>query len=141
LSANLGKIPGITPVRLPENSRAVWHLYSFRYDAAQFNGLPREKFSKAMAAEGVPCGGVYHEQYYDGLLDEAIASRGYKRLWSAERLKAYRDSFQELKGNKQVCETTVAIAQNMLLADRSGMDDILEAIRKVQAHSAALANA
>jgi hypothetical protein len=29
----------------------------------------------------------------------------------------------------------------MLLADRSGMDDILEAIRKVQAHSAALAKA
>jgi dTDP-4-amino-4,6-dideoxygalactose transaminase len=141
LSANLGKIPGITPVRLPENSRPVWHLYSFRYDAAQFNGLSREKFSKAMGAEGVPCGGVYHEQYYDGLLDEAIASRGYKRLWSAERLKAYRDSFQQLKGNKQVCETTVAITQNMLLADRSGMDDILEAIRKVQAHSAALAKA
>ena len=67
----------------------------------------------------MPCGGVYHEQYYDGLLDEAIASRGFKRLWGAERLKAYRDSFQELKGNKQVCETTVAFTQNMLLADRS----------------------
>jgi perosamine synthetase len=139
LSANLGKIPGITPVRLPENSRPVWHLYAFRYDPAPFNGLSREKFSRAMAAEGVPCGGVYHEQYYDGLLDEAIASRGFKRLWGAERLKAYRESFQELKGNKTVCETTVAFTQNLLLADRSGMDDILEAIRKVQANSAALA--
>jgi len=141
LSANLGKIPGITPVRLPENSRAVWHLYPFRYDAAQFNGLSRDKFSKAMGAEGIPCGGVYREQYYDGLLDEAIASRGFKRLWSAERLKAYRDSFHELKGNKQVCETTVAMTQNMLLADRSDMDHILEAIGKIQAHSAVLAKA
>jgi len=94
-----------------------------------------------MAAEGVPCGGIYHEQYYDGLLDEAIASRGFKRLWSAKRLKAYRDSFQELKGNKQVCETTVSFGQYMLLADRSGMDDILEAIRRIQAHSAELAKA
>jgi perosamine synthetase len=92
-----------------------------------------------MGAEGVPCGGVYHEQYYDGLLDEAIASRGFKRLWGAERLKAYRDSFQELKGNKQVCETTVAITQNMLLGDRPSIDDIIEAIHKVQAYSAALA--
>jgi len=141
LSANLGKIPGITPVRLPENSRPVWHLYSFRYDAEKFNGLSREKFTRAMGAEGVPCGGVYREQYYDGLLDEAIASRGFKRLWGAKRLKAYRDSFQELKGNKQVCETTVSFGQNMLLADRSAMDDILEAIRKIQAHSAALAKA
>lgn len=141
LTANLGKIPGITPVRLPENSRAVWHLYPFRYDAAQFSGLSRDKFSQAVSAEGVPCGGVYREQYYDGLLDEAIASRGYKRLWSAERLKAYRDSFQELKGNKQVCETTVAMTQNLLLADRSDMDHIIEAIRKVHAHSAELAKA
>lgn len=141
LSANLGQIPGITPVRLPENSRAVWHLYPFRYDAAHFNGLSRDKFARAMSAEGVPCGGIYHEQYFDGLLDEAIASRGFKRLWSAQRLKAYRDSFHELKGNKQVCETTVAMTQNMLLAERSDMDHILEAIRKIQAHSAELAKA
>ena len=44
-----------------------------------------------------PCSGGYHEQYFDGLLDEAINSRGFKRLFSAERLKAYRESFQELK--------------------------------------------
>ena len=141
LSANLGQIPGITPVRLPENSRAVWHLYPYRYDAAQFNGLSRDKFAKAMSAEGIPCGAIYHEQYYDGLIDEAIASRGFKRLWSAERLKAYRDSFQELTGNKQVCDTTLAMTQNMLLGQRSDMDDILEAIRKIQTHSAALAKA
>jgi dTDP-4-amino-4,6-dideoxygalactose transaminase len=141
LSANLGTIPGITPVRLPENSRPVWHLYAFRYDAAQFSGLSRDGFAKAVSAEGVPCDGVYHEQYNDGLLDEAIASRGYRRLWSAERLKAYRDSFQELKGNTQVCDTTVGMTQNMLLADRGDMDHILDAIRKVHAHSAALAKA
>ncbi|HZR16763.1 MAG TPA: DegT/DnrJ/EryC1/StrS family aminotransferase [Verrucomicrobiae bacterium] len=139
LSENLGKIAGITPVRLPENSRAVWHLYPYRYDAAQFNGLSRDKFAKAMAAEGIPCGGVYHEQYFDGLIDEAIGSRGFKRLWSAERLKSYRDSFHELKGNKQVCETTVAMTQNLLLGDRKDMDDILEAIHRIQAHSAELA--
>jgi len=141
LSENLGKIPGITPVRLPENSRAVWHLYPYRYDAAQFNGLSRDKFAKAMGAEGIPSGGVYHEQYFDGLLDEAIASRGFKRLWSAERLKAYRDSFRELKGNKQVCETTVAMTQNLLLGTRRDMDDILEAIARIQSHSADLAKA
>jgi len=141
LGSQLGTIPGITPVRLPENSRAVWHLYPFRYDAAQFNGLTRDQFARAMSAEGVPCGGAYHEQYFDGLLDEAIESRGYKRLWGAERLKKYRESFQALKGNKQACETTVAVTQNMLLGDRRDMDQIAEAARKVQTHSAALAKA
>jgi hypothetical protein len=85
----------------------------------------------------VPCGGCT-EQYYDGLLDEAIASAASSGF-GRRRLKAYRDSFQELRSNKQVCETTVAITQNMLLGDRRSIDDILEAIRKVQAHSAALA--
>lgn len=139
LSAGLKEIPGVQPLRLPENSRPVWHLYAFRYDAAQFHGLSRDKFCRAMGAEGIPCGGGYHEQYNDGLLDEAIASRGFQRLFPAARLKAYRDSFQELKGNKQVCETTVGMFQTLLLADRSNMDHILAAIRRIQAHSAALA--
>jgi len=54
-------------------------------------------------------------------------------------LKAYRDSFQELKGNKQVCHSTVGMYQTMLLADRSDVDHIIEAVRKIHAHSAALA--
>jgi len=139
LTAGLKEIPGIQPMRLPKDSRAVWHLYAFRYDAAQFGGLSRDNFMKALRAEGVPCSGGYSEQYYDGLLDEAIESRGFKRLFSAERLKAYRDSFQELKGNKQACETTVAVPNTLLLADRSDVDHIIEAIRRIHTHGAALA--
>ena len=138
LSAQLKQIPGIQPAQLPENSRAVWHLYPFRYDARYFSDLPRDKFLKALAAEGVPCSGGYHEQYFDGLLDEAINSRGFKRLFSARRLKAYRESFHELKGNRQVCATTIGLSQNMLLAERADMDHIIEAVRKIHAHSAAL---
>jgi len=139
LIAGLKQIPGVAPARLPEKSRAVWHLFPIRYDAAQFNGLSKAKFIKALDAEGVPCGGGYSQQYNDGMFDETINSTGYKRLWSADRLKAYRESFKELKGNKQACETTVTMYQSMLLADRSAMDHILEAIRKIHAHSAALA--
>jgi perosamine synthetase len=141
LTAQLKQIPGIQPVRLPDRSRAVWHLYPFRYDAQQFNGLTRGKFMQALNAEGIPCSGGYSEQYNDGLLDETINSRGFKRLFSAGRLKAYRESFQELKGNRQVCGTTVAVTQNMLLADRSDIDHIIGAVQKIHAHSAALAKA
>ena len=68
-----------------------------------------------------------------------VNSPGYKRLWSADRLKAYRESFKDLKGNAQVCATTVGMGQTLLLADRSAMDHILEAIRKIKAHSTELA--
>jgi len=117
----------------------VWHLYAFRYDAEQFHGLPRAKFMRALGAEGIPCGGGYSEQYFDGLLDEAINSRGFKRLFPPDRLKAYRDSFQDLKGNKRVCETTVGLFNTLLLAERSQVDHIVEAVRKIHAHSAELA--
>jgi dTDP-4-amino-4,6-dideoxygalactose transaminase len=139
LSVNLKEIPGITPARLPSGSRAVWHLYPLRYDPEPFHGLPRNRFLRALRAEGVPCGGGYGEQYNDGMFDEAINSCGYKRLWSAKRLSDYRDSFQELKGNRQVCATTVGLSQNLLLADRSSMDHIIEAVRKIQAYAGALA--
>src|SRR5207244_9822090 len=66
-------------------------------------------------------------------LDEAIHSRGFKRLFSAARLKTYRESFEQLEGNRQVCATTVALPQNLLLADRRDMDHIIEAVRKIQA--------
>jgi len=141
LTASLEGIPGIQPARLPVNSRAVWHLYPFRYDAERFQGLPRDRFIRAMRAEGIPCSTGYQEQYFDGLLDEAINSRGFKRLFGAARLKAYRDSFQELKGNRQVCETTVAMTQNLLLAGSADIDHIGAAIRKIQAHGAELARA
>jgi perosamine synthetase len=141
LTGTLSRIPGIRPARLPENSQAVWHLYPFRYEQEKFQGLPREKFLKAMRAEGIPCSTGYQEQYFDGLLDEAIASRGFTRLFSAARLKRYRESFEELKGNRDVCATTVAIAQNLLLAPSGDIDHIGEAIRKIQAHGATLARA
>jgi hypothetical protein len=40
-----------------------------------------------------------------------------------------------LKSNRQVFETTVAMGQNLLLADRGDIDHIIGAIRKIQAHS------
>jgi len=136
LTAELQQVAGIQPARLPADSRAVWHLYPFRYDAEQFNGLPRDRFVRAMRAEGIPCGPGYTEQYNDGLLDETINSRGFKRLFGPKRLRAYRD--RDLPGNRQVCATTVTLTQNLLLADRSDVAHIVAAVRKIQAHSAAL---
>ena len=61
--------------------------------------------------------------------------------FSAKRLKDYRDSFQELAGNRQVCSSTVGLSQSLLLAERSDLDHIIAAIRKIHTHSAALAKA
>lgn len=139
LMQNLEDVPGIKPVRVPENSKPVWHFFPFRYDAAEFNGLTRDKFMQALRAEGIPCSAGYHEQYFDGLIDEALNSRGYKRLFSEKRLQQYRDSLSELKGNKLVCETVVTFNQNMMLAGYNDMADIVDSISRIHEHSAELA--
>lgn len=141
LTSKLKEIPGIRTVRVPEGARPVWHLYPFRYDSKAFQGLPRGKFIQALGAEGVPCWGGYSEQYNEGIIDEAIGSRGFRRLFGAERLKAYRESFAELRGNRELCETSVCMFQNMLLGSRKDMDDIVEAIEKIRAHAGEIAKA
>jgi len=138
LNDRLGRIPGITPVRVPENSRGVYHLFPVRYSASGFNGLSRDVFLKALSAEGIPGSAVYKEQYFDGIFDETITSRGFQRLFPAERLKAFRDSFHELRGNRATCASVVALPQTVLLADRPALDHVVEAFARLQARSADL---
>ena len=45
----------------------------------------------------------------------------------------------QLKGNREVCAATVAITQNLRLAERAHIDRIGAAMRKIQAYGAELA--
>ena len=135
LLAGLAEIPGIETIRLPRDSRAVWHLFPFRYNPEAFHGLTLVQFLRALRSEGIPCSEGYTEQYFDGLLDETISSRGFTRLYSAERLKAYRDSLDDLKGNRATCESTVTLSQRLLLGSQKDIEDIVEAIQRIQTHS------
>jgi dTDP-4-amino-4,6-dideoxygalactose transaminase len=131
LSSRLKDIPGITPYKLnPGATRAVHYLYPFRYKPEAFNQVPREKFLKALDAEGVPCSGGYGPQNKDGLIEEALNSRGYQRLFSKERLDRYRHE-NVLPQNDQLCREAVWFTQNLLLGSRQDMDDIADAVEKI----------
>ncbi len=55
LKTLIAHIDGITPAADdPRVTRRAYHFYVFRYDKDAFGGAPREKFIKAMAAEGTP---------------------------------------------------------------------------------------
>jgi perosamine synthetase len=131
LTSKIKDIPGIIPHKLyPQVTRAAYHLYPFRYKKEHFNDAPRSKFLAALSAEGIPCSGGYGPQYKDGLIEEALNSNGYKRLFSQERLNRYR---QELHypDNDQLCEEAVWFGQNLLLGTKNDMDDIANAILKI----------
>jgi len=132
LDSRLKEVPGIIPYKLADGAtRSSYHLYPFRYKKEFFDGLSRKKFMAALQAEGIPCYPGYGKQYHDGLIEEAISSRGYKRLFSEQRLKRYREELHQLPDNDQLTEEAVAIFQYVLLAEKSDMDDVVNAIQKI----------
>ncbi len=131
LTSKIKDIPGIIPYKLANGAtRSAYHLYPFRYKKEYFNNIPREKFLSALKAEGIPCSGGYGPQNKDGLVEDALNSRGYKRLYSRERLMRYREE-NRYPDNDQLCREAVWFSQSMLLGNKKDMDDIANAILKV----------
>jgi dTDP-4-amino-4,6-dideoxygalactose transaminase len=131
LSSKLEKIPGIVPYKfVPGGNRAAYYMYPFRFIKEEFNNIPKDTFTKALNAEGIRCGAGYGPQYNYGLIEEALNSKGYKRLFSEARLKRYREE-NVLPGNDQLCREAVGLPQNLLLGDSKDMDDIVNAITKI----------
>ena len=131
LTSRIKDIPGIVPHKLYEGAtRAVYHLYPFRYKQEQFNGLPQEPIPRRSEREGIPCSGVYGPQYKDGLIEAALTSKNFKRAFPKARLDRYREELH-YPGNDQLCQEAVCFTQNMLLGPKSDMDDIANAIQKV----------
>jgi perosamine synthetase len=131
LDSKLREIPGIITYKLADGAtRSAYHEYPFRYKKEYFNDVPRERFIEALEAEGIPCNEGYGPQYKYAIMDDALNSKGYKRLFSEERLRRYREEIN-LPGNDQLCEETVCFYQSLLLGSKNDMDDIARAIEKI----------
>ena len=141
LTSLLKEIPGIAPARMYDGcTRNAYHLYMFRYDKTRFANLPRSVFLKAMGAEGIPAAGGYTPLNTQPFLKNALASRGYQRLFPGKVLAEWRERTR-CPVNDRLCEEAVWFTQPMLLAPRSAMDQIAEAVRKIQTHAAELVKA
>lgn len=131
LDKKLNEIPGIKTYRLvTEEARSAYHMYPFRFISEEFGGVKREKFIEALRAEGIACSPGYGPQNKEGIIEEALSSKGYKRLFSESRLRQWREQ-NHLPGNDRLCREAVIFGQNMLLGTRSDMDDIAHAILKI----------
>lgn len=133
LTTLLSQIPGITPARMYEGcTRNAYHLYMFRYDSSRFAGLPRAAFIKALAAEGIPAQSGYTPLNKQPFLDDAFSAPGFRAIYSKARIDHWRDRNQ-CPENDRLCTEAVWLVQTMLLGPRQDMEDIAEAVRKVQA--------
>ena len=139
LTKLLREIPGISPARMYDGcTRNAYHLYMFHYDSAHFAGLPRSRFLKALSAEGVPASGGYIPLNKEPFLKEALSSRAFRAIYSAREQAEYEER-NHCPENDKLCERAVWFTQTMFLGARSDMDQIAEAIRKIQKQAGALA--
>lgn len=124
LNARLAEVPGVGTLR--PNPRCEVHGYYwflFRYDAAQFAGVPRDLFVRALEAEGIPC------------------HIGYP--WPLSRNPMFRNDprVRDLRFPvaERLCQESVVIPHQVLLAGHADLDDIVKAIAKIRAQAAELA--
>jgi dTDP-4-amino-4,6-dideoxygalactose transaminase len=139
LSSMLARIPGIAPQRVPDGcTNNAWHLFMLRYDSRHFAGLPRETFLKALGAEGIPASRGYFPLNTQAFIRQSIESQTYKKLYPEKVLNDWAERTR-CPANDRLCAEAVWFTQNMLLGPKSDMEQIAEAIAKVQAHATELA--
>ena len=139
LTKQLAEVPGIRPARMYEGAtRNAYHLYMFRYDRTQFANLPRAQFLKALHAEGVPGSSGYTPLNKEPFLKHTFDSRAYRAIYADKELAAWTER-NHCPANDVLCEEAVWFTQTMLLGPREDMDQIADAVRKIQRQAGALA--
>ncbi len=131
----LEKIGG--PLRAARRDRRItrqaYYAMTLYYDTNAANGVSRDAFRHAVAAEGCGLGGTYGPVYRNPLLnlyDETtspIPYRDPKTLQDYSRLALPNTE-------KSVAETAVTLGQVQLLGNSQYISQLLAAIRKVSDH-------
>ncbi|MCK4967145.1 DegT/DnrJ/EryC1/StrS family aminotransferase, partial [bacterium] len=140
LSKRLDEIPGIVPQRLSKGvTKGTYYLYGFRYQKEYFNDVPKSKFLKALRAEGVSNSDMYFDRLNTRhFVEHTLNSKAFQLIYSKDRLKRYREQ-NECPVNDKLCEQGVWLWQQFLLGTKKDMDDIADAIIKIQENKEELA--
>jgi perosamine synthetase len=133
LTSKLKDFPGLRPQKLYEGTESgSFYLYTMAYHQEHFNNAPRDKFLKAIAAEGIImspyiANGLHREPWTDHI----VTLKEYRKMYSASRLKRFKQEMV-LPNCDHVCANMVMLwASGPLLAPQSEMDDVINAIMKV----------
>jgi dTDP-4-amino-4,6-dideoxygalactose transaminase len=121
LSSRLSEVAGISP--LPDAPDQNYYSYIFKYDPCGFKGLPKARFMEALTAEGI--------ELFSSPSHQPPAYRSPK-FYSSRR--DYSDVYCPV-AEKVFNEEAVGLrATWTLLGPRADMDDIADAVLKVQEH-------
>ena len=140
LNTALSDIPGFAP--LPDRDGETlnaYHLYCFSIDDTFF-GVPRDSVLGALRAEGISCGPGYATMVYE---HDAFTTGDFGPYTGASN--GYTTS---VEANRAKCPISDLVAHRVgawlpmteLMADASGIDEIIQAFEKVSRLRNSLAN-
>jgi len=129
IAGKLRKIEGIEPLRQdPRITKRGYYFFVVRYNSDQFSGLSKQKFLRALQAEGVPAGSGYGMPLYkqpafkkenlEGVIPEGIKMPDYETLY--------------LPGAKQFTAEEITLPHEILLADREALGLVVSSIEKIR---------
>ena len=129
LAGKLRKIEGIEPLRQdPRITKRGYYFFVVRYNSDQFGGLSKQKFLRALQAEGVPAGSGYGMPLYkqpafkkenlEGVIPEGIMMPDYEKLY--------------LPGAEQFTAEEITLPHEILLEDREALGLVVGSIEKIK---------
>ena len=136
LRAAIEDIDGLTNLRIDDRvtTQAIYQ-FVFRFESVAFAGIDRDVFVAALQAEGVPADG----RFYESLPMSDLLSPDPSRYpaWSTARAAAPAANCPNAE--RAAYRESVWLPHQLLLGTESDIDDIVEAVLKVQRDAADLA--
>ena len=135
LTEGLKDCKGLVPQTLYDGPKSgSFYLYALGYRKEYFNGVHRNVFMKALAAEGIPGfsswikNGLQHEPWVNHIL----GLKEYQKMYEPSRLKEYKDVIFCPNVDRAADDELVMLwASGVLLSDKKTLDDIINAIMKI----------
>jgi len=133
-ATRLEEIKGLTPLRRdPRITRFACYEFILRYDGAAFNGVHRDRFAEALAAEGIPCDPYFYTPIYHRGLFPLRASE-YPACRDRYGTKLDPASVSCPVAEKAAYEEAIWFHHSLFTGDQKDMDTILEALIKIKEH-------
>ena len=132
LTERLKEVKGISTIWHDERTTQSAHYqYIFKYDPEGFKGLHRDKFLMAMMAEGIILDGDFYTPIPTRRIFTVLANEWPNiRERYGEKINQPNDDFPV--STKAAYEEAVWMHYPMLMAGKEGVDDVVDAILKIQ---------
>jgi hypothetical protein len=104
----------------------------FRYNKDHFFGMSRERFIAALRAEGVSTSVGYGHLNGDPYVLGLAQNKHYLKIYGERKMKQWIEGNHCPQNDQLTGEESLWLAQNSLLGTTQNMEQIAEAVRKIQ---------